>query len=54
MGNLFNLYRIVSGLVFYGVTFAANDLGGTIYRDYILVSVVDFPAAVIAIYLCNR
>jgi len=45
---------IVNGLVFYGVSFAADDLGGSMYRDYILVSVVDFPAAFFAIYLCNK
>jgi len=45
---------VVSGLVFYGVSFAADDLGGSMYRDYILTSVVDFPAICLAIYLCNK
>ena len=40
--------------MFYGVSFAAGDLGGSMYRDYILASVVDFPAIILAIYLCNK
>jgi len=44
----------VMGLVYYGVALAADDLGGEIYRDYILASLVEFPAVLLAIYLCNR
>ena len=46
--------RIVMGLVYFGVALAADDLGGAIYRDYILASLVEFPAVLLAIYLCNR
>ena len=42
------------GLVYYGVALAADDLGGEIYRDYILASLLEFPASFLAIYLCNR
>ena len=42
------------GLVYYGVALAADDLGGEIYRDYIVASLVEFPAVLLAIYLCNR
>ena len=42
------------GLVYYGLALAADDLGGEIYRDYILASLVEFPAVLLAIYLCNR
>jgi len=45
---------IVMGLVYYGLALAADDLGGEIYRDYILASLVEFPAVLLAIYLCNR
>ena len=47
-------YRMVNGLVYYGVALAADDLGGNMYRDYILASLVEFPAVVAAIYLCNK
>ena len=40
--------------MYYGVALAADDLGGNMYRDYILASLVEFPAAVGAIYLCNK
>lgn len=42
------------GLVYYGVALAADDLGGALYRDYILASLVEFPAVILAIYLCHR
>ena len=42
------------GLVYYGVALAANDLGGETYRDYILTSLIEFPAVLLAISLCNR
>ena len=42
------------GLVFFGVSFGADDLGGSMYRDYILTTIVDFPAVFLTIYLCNK
>ena len=42
-------------MVYYGVSLAADDLGGSNrYVNYILSSLVDFPAVLVAIYLCNR
>ncbi len=41
-------------MVYYGVALAADDLGGKMYREYILSSLVDFPAVILAIYLCNN
>lgn len=43
---------LVNGLVYYGVSLAAKDFTGNFHRDYILSSLVEFPAAVIAI-LCS-
>lgn len=40
---------LVIGLVYYGISLAANDLTGSMYRDYILSSLVEFPAAILAI-----
>jgi len=41
---------MVNGLVYYGITLASGDLSGEKYRDYILGSLVEFPAAVIGIF----
>lgn len=40
---------MVLGLVYYGISLAASDLTGNMHRDYILSSLVEFPAAVLAI-----
>lgn len=68
-GNILNLFRprkmtwssliqgyawMVNGMVYYGVAFAADDLGGSMYRDYILSCLVEIPAVFLAIYLCNK
>lgn len=45
---------MVNAIVYYGISIAANDLSGSLYRDYVLISAVEFPAAVTAIYLCDR
>ena len=41
--------RLVNGLVYYGVSLAAKDFTGNFHRDFILSSLVEFPAAVIAV-----
>ena len=41
-------------LGFYGVTIAADDLGGTIYRDFLIISVIELPVRVISGPACNR
>eukprot|EP00794_Sanderia_malayensis_P010680 gene10680-11814_t len=68
-GNILNLFRpmkmavssfiqgyawVVNGLVYYGVSFAAADLSGNMYRDYILLSLVELPAIILAIYFCQK
>ncbi|XP_065064675.1 solute carrier family 22 member 15-like [Rhopilema esculentum] len=45
---------VVGGLVFFGVSFGADDFSGNMYRDYILASLVDLPATTLAIYCCNK
>ena len=42
-------FRMVTSLVSYGVSFGSSDLSGNFRRDYILSSLVEFPAAVLAI-----
>ncbi|XP_065065328.1 solute carrier family 22 member 15-like [Rhopilema esculentum] len=44
---------VVNGLVYYGVTLASDTLSGAMYQDFILTSLVEFPAIVFAIYFCN-
>ena len=43
-----------SGLLYYGVYLAANNLGGYKYRDYIIISVSELPVVFLSIYLCER
>eukprot|EP00112_Aurelia_sp_Birch-Aquarium-sp1_P026753 Seg97.16 transcript_id=Seg97.16/GoldUCD/mRNA.D3Y31 product="Solute carrier family 22 member 3" protein_id=Seg97.16/GoldUCD/D3Y31 len=45
---------IAFGLVYYGVSFAAGDLGGSKYRDFLLSVSCTLPAAFIEVYLPNR
>jgi len=46
---------MVEGMVYYGVALAADDIGGTNrYANYILTSLVDFPAVLFGIYSCRR
>ena len=55
MLSYFLTNRLVEGMVYYSVALAADDIGGTNrYANYILTSLVDFPAVLLAIYTCRR
>ena len=41
-------------MVYYGLSLASDDLGGNMYRDFILTSIVEIPANVILIWSCNK
>ena len=41
-------------LNFYGLQLAASDLEGSVYRDFVLLSIVEIPAIFIAIASCKR
>ena len=41
-------------LCFYGVTLAADDIGGTIYRDFFIISVIEIPVRILTGPACNR
>ena len=43
-----------TNMVYYGLSLGADDLGGNLYLNYILVSIMEFPALVAAIYLCDK
>ena len=45
---------MVNGMVYYGISLASDDLGGSLYVNYVLVSVVELPAALVAIDFCER
>lgn len=45
---------LVNGLVYFGLSLAADDLGGSLYRNYVLLSAVEFPANLSTIYLCEK
>ena len=42
------------GLLFYGLSLAADDLGGSLYLNFVLASAIEFPGHVLAIVSCNR
>ncbi|EDO36696.1 predicted protein, partial [Nematostella vectensis] len=44
----------VNGMVYYGVSMSAGDFGGSIYLNFVLTSLVEFPANVLLIHNCNR
>lgn len=45
---------IAIGMGYYGLYIAANDLGGSLHRDFIILSLGDIPALFLSIYLCNK
>lgn len=45
---------MVFSLLYFGVSLAADDLGGSLYGNFILISLVEFPAGFAAIYLLNK
>ena len=45
---------MVSAMVHYGLSLAADDLGGNLYLNFILISAIEFPAIASAIYFCNK
>ena len=44
----------MSGITFYGVSLASSDLGGDLYVDFILTSIVEIPANILVIILTNK
>eukprot|EP00112_Aurelia_sp_Birch-Aquarium-sp1_P004644 Seg1526.1 transcript_id=Seg1526.1/GoldUCD/mRNA.D3Y31 product="Solute carrier family 22 member 2" protein_id=Seg1526.1/GoldUCD/D3Y31 len=44
----------ISGITFYGVSLSSSDLGGDLYGDFALTSLVEFPANFLVIVLCEK
>jgi len=49
-----NYTWFVNGMVYYGVSLASDNLGGNMYRDFVLTSLVEIPANVLVIVLGNK
>jgi len=43
---------MVLGLISYGLQFAANDLEGSVYRDFVLISSMTYPSNILSIAAC--
>ncbi|XP_031558762.1 organic cation transporter protein-like isoform X2 [Actinia tenebrosa] len=44
----------VNGMVYYGVSMSSGELGGSIYLNFVLTSLVEIPANMLVIDNCNR
>lgn len=49
-----SLGYVVGGMTFYGLYLAAKDLGGSMYRDYTIITMCEIPFALSAIPLCDH
>ena len=45
---------LATGLTYFGLSLVADDLGGTLYRDFIFLSLMELPAFPAAIFMSNR
>lgn len=52
--TLLSVIWLFLGMVYYGLYFAADDLGGSPYRDLFILSISEVPSTFLAIDLCNR
>ncbi len=46
--------RFIHGLVYYGASYGASDLGGSMYLNYTLTSLIEIPASILVIDNCAR
>ena len=44
---------LVNGMVYYGLSLAADDLGGSLYTNVVLLTIIEFPADILTLYMCN-
>ena len=47
-------FRFDVALVFFGVSLASDNLGGDMYRDFALTSVVEIPANILLVFMLNK
>ena len=41
-------------MTFYGISLAAGDLSGDMYRDFALVSLIEFPAMPLTVFFLEK
>jgi len=44
----------VNGMVYYGISLASDNLGGDMYRDFVLTSLVEIPANILVVLCTNK
>ena len=47
-------FRFVNGIVYYGISLASDNLGGNIYRDFVLTSLVEIPGNILVIVCTDK
>jgi len=47
-------FRLVNGMVYYGLSMSSEEFGGSIYLNFVLTSLVEIPANILVIDNCNR
>ena len=45
---------LAAAMSFYGLQLAANDLSGSVYKDFVYLSVIAVPAILLELFVCNR
>ena len=45
---------MVNGMVYYGLSLAAGDLGGSLYTNFTLMGIIEFPAAVLSKFTLDK
>ena len=46
--------RFVNAMVYYGVSFSTSTIGGDMYLNFFLTSIIEFPANFVAIWIMGR
>lgn len=54
MKVIFFSFRFLNALVYYGVSFSTPTLGGNMYLNFFLSSVIEIPANYVAIWSLGR
>ena len=52
--SVFLKYWFVNAMVYFGASYGASDFDGNMYFNFALTSLVEIPAAVLAIDNCER
>lgn len=45
---------LVCGMLFFSMSLAADDLSGSFFRDFVIITIVEIPANVLSVYCCTR